>query len=117
MLKWNAPGAVHAAKDVYVPWIETRSGVAHMLTSQCQRLGIQIQYGATVVAFNETEEHAIATIETKNEVIHAEADIVVAADGVGTKSHAHVSGQPVKATGSGYSVLRSIVRLDSLRRN
>ncbi|KAI0445277.1 FAD/NAD(P)-binding domain-containing protein [Xylaria telfairii] len=113
---WNAPGAVHAAKDVYVPWIETRSGVAHMLTSQCQRLGIQIQYGATVVAFNETEEHAIAAIETENEVIHAEADIVVAADGVGTKSHAHVSGQQVKATSSGYSVLRSIVRLELIEK-
>ncbi|KAI0451679.1 FAD/NAD(P)-binding domain-containing protein [Xylaria acuta] len=108
---WNAPGAVHPAKDVHVPWLETRSGVAHMLTSQCQRLGIQIQYAATVVAFNETGKNAIVTIETQNEVTHAEADIVVAADGVGTKSHAHVSGQSVKATSSGYSIVRGIVPL------
>ncbi|KAI1748034.1 FAD/NAD(P)-binding domain-containing protein [Xylaria castorea] len=97
--------------NVHVPWLETRSGVAHMLTSQCQRLGIQIQYGAIVVDVKETEEKAIVTIGMGVEVTHAEADIMVAADGVGTKSHAHVSGQSVKATSSGYSMLRGIVPL------
>ncbi|KAI8946936.1 FAD/NAD(P)-binding domain-containing protein [Xylaria longipes] len=114
---WNAPGAAHPAKDVHVPWIETRSAVAHMLTSQCQRLGIQIHYGATVVAFNETSAKAVVTVETKNETTHAEADIVVAADGVGTKSHAHVSGQPVKATSSGYSMYRGIVPLGLIEKS
>ncbi|KAI1742675.1 FAD/NAD(P)-binding domain-containing protein [Xylaria scruposa] len=96
---------------VYVPWLETRSGVANMLTSQCQRLGIQIQYGTTVVDFKETEDKGIVVIETGGEVTYAEADIVVAADGVGTKSHAHISGQSVKATSSGYSIFRGIVPL------
>ncbi|TRX95761.1 hypothetical protein FHL15_003315 [Xylaria flabelliformis] len=113
---WNAPGAVHAAKDVYVPWLQTRSGVAHMLTSQCQRLGIQIQYGTTAVDFKETDEKAIVAIEIGDEVTHVEADIVVAADGVGTKSHAHVSGQSAKATSSGYSIFRRIVPLEFIEK-
>ncbi|KAI0864923.1 FAD/NAD(P)-binding domain-containing protein [Xylaria cubensis] len=95
--------------NVYVPWLQTRSRVAHMLTSQCHRLGIQIQYGATVVDFKETDEKAIVAMEIGNGVTHAEADIVVAADGVGTKSHVHVSSQSVKATSSGYSIFRGIV--------
>ncbi|KAI0551574.1 FAD/NAD(P)-binding domain-containing protein [Xylaria curta] len=106
---WNAPSAVHAAKDVYVPWLQTRSGVAHTLTSQCQRLGIQIQYSTTIVDLKETDDKAIVVMEKGSEVTYAEADIVVAADGVGTKSHAHVSGQSVKATSSGYSIFRGIV--------
>ncbi|KAJ2988382.1 hypothetical protein NUW58_g4005 [Xylaria curta] len=114
---WNAPGAIHPAKDVHVPWLETRPGVAHMLTSQCQRLGIQIEYGSTVVGFSETDEKAIVTIETQGQVTHAGADIVVAADGVGTKSHAHVSGQTVKATSSGYSMFRGIVPFGLIEKN
>ncbi|KAI1133279.1 FAD/NAD(P)-binding domain-containing protein [Nemania abortiva] len=112
---WNDPGAVHPAKGVHVSWIETRPGIAGMLTSQCQRLGIPIEYGSAVIAYNETREKAVVVIDTKNNVTHAEADIVVAADGVGTKSHAHVSGHFDKATSSGYSIFRGLLPLGLIK--
>ncbi|KAJ8124993.1 hypothetical protein O1611_g8647 [Lasiodiplodia mahajangana] len=114
---WNVPGAVHPAKDVHVPWIETRPGIAGMLTGQCRRLGIQIEYGSTITSYNETEEKALVVVETQNGVTHAEADIVVAADGVGTKSHAHVSGRFDKATSSGYSIFRGLLPLELIKKD
>ncbi|KAI0098913.1 FAD/NAD(P)-binding domain-containing protein [Nemania sp. FL0031] len=114
---WNAPGAINPAKDVYVPWIQTRPEIAAMLTSQCQRLGIEIEYGSVVTSYNETDEKALVVIETQNGVTHAEADIVVAADGVGTKSHAYVSGHFHKATSSGYSIFRGLLPLEIIEKD
>ncbi|KAI8625759.1 FAD/NAD(P)-binding domain-containing protein [Xylariaceae sp. FL1651] len=113
---WNAQGAVHAAKDVHVPWIQTRAAIAHMLTSQCERLGIEIEYGSTAVSYDETDEKAVMTMENSGVVTRVEADIVVAADGVGTKSHTHISGSPVKAMSSGYSIFRGLIPMDVIKR-
>ncbi|KAI1292676.1 hypothetical protein F5Y03DRAFT_375312 [Xylaria venustula] len=112
---WNAPGVVNPAKDVHVPWLQTRPAVAKMLTGQCQRLGIPIEYGSPVVDYGETERKAIVHVKKDGGVVQAEADIAVAADGVGTKSHAHISGHAIKVTSSGYSVYRGLFRLSDVK--
>ncbi|KAI3322486.1 FAD/NAD(P)-binding domain-containing protein [Xylariaceae sp. AK1471] len=103
--------------NVHIPWIETRAMIAHMLTSQCQRLGIQVNYGSTVIDYDETDDKAVVTIERVGGVTRAEADIIVAADGVGTKSHAHVSGRSVKATSCGYSMFRGLVPMKVIEKD
>jgi flavin-dependent dehydrogenase len=86
------------------------------LTSQCERIGIQIEYGSTVVAYDEIDAMAIVTIERAGNMTRAEADIVVAADGVGTKSHSHVSGRSIKATSSGYSLFRGLIPIGVIKK-
>ena len=95
---WNQPGAVHPAKDVHVPWIETRASIAAMQSSQCMRLDIPILYDRKVVLYDEDELKGIAQTEDGERFI---ADVVIACDGVGTKSHRHVTGREFKATSSG----------------
>ncbi|KAI1324704.1 FAD/NAD(P)-binding domain-containing protein [Xylariaceae sp. FL0255] len=113
---WNSPDkAKHAAKDVYVPWIETRYLITHMLTTQCERLGLEIHYAMAAVSYGETDTKAVVTLTGPQGKRDEEADIVVAADGVGTKSHHHVSGQPVKVLSSGYSVFRGIIPADVIK--
>ncbi|KAI1270553.1 FAD/NAD(P)-binding domain-containing protein [Xylariaceae sp. FL1019] len=106
---WNHEGAVHPAKVVYIPWIESRHSIADMLTKQCERLGIKINYGSTVVSYDETPDKAILTIERGGTTSREEADIAVAADGVGTRSHNFITGREVKATSSGYSIYRGTI--------
>lgn len=43
------------------------------------------------------------------------ADIVVAADGLGTKSHKAVLGEPLRAMLTGYAVARVFYRLDRVK--
>jgi hypothetical protein len=116
---WNVPGAApHPAKDVRVPWIETRIAIASMLASQCQRLGIAIEYGKTVLEYGEEAEKGIVKVQGLNGVVVTErADIVVAADGVGTNSHAHVTGKEIKAESSGYAIYRGLISMDILQKN
>lgn len=109
--EWNQPGRTHAAKNVRVPWIEKRSNVMGMLEAQCLRLGIEILYDKNVTAYDEDESKAWATT-ADGEVFHA--DVLVAADGVGTKSHKHVTGKPMKATSSGYAVFRGMIPINVL---
>lgn len=114
---WNLSGAVHPAKDVHVPWILTRPLIAEMLASQCERLGIKIEYNKTAIAYDEDKEKAVVTIDSATGHIYEVADIVIAADGVGTKSHRHVTGQPVEAMSSGYAILRCMIPMEHLEKN
>ncbi|KAI1764588.1 FAD/NAD(P)-binding domain-containing protein [Hypoxylon sp. FL1150] len=114
--EWNRPGALHQAKDVRVPWIETRSSVADMLARQCERLGIRIEYGNTAVAYGEDEREGVVTVARPDGSISKEtADIVVAADGVATTSHEHVTGRKVRAESSGYALYRGLIPMDILK--
>ena len=109
--EWNRPGVMHVARGVHVPWIERRFSVVKMLEAQCQRLGIQIIHGKAVAEYDEDETKAIVKT-ADGEPMHA--DVVVAADGVGTKSHKHVTGQVLKPESSGYAVFRGMIPIDIL---
>ncbi|KAI0158025.1 hypothetical protein GGR52DRAFT_582837 [Hypoxylon sp. FL1284] len=114
--EWNQPGAVHPARDVRVPWLEARRSIANMLAGQCERLGIKIECGHTAISYDETEREAIVTTTRPDGTIRREtADIVVAADGVGTASHGHVTGKTVRAESSGYAIYRGLIPMDLLK--
>lgn len=99
----------HAAGDLSVPWIERRSNISRMFEGQCRRLGIPILYGKAVAHYDEDETKALVrTVD--GETFHA--DVVVAADGVATKSHRHVTGKELKATSSGHSVFRVMLPIE-----
>lgn len=79
-------------------------------------LGIHIEYGMTVVGYDEDSELGTVTVERRDGSMGtAHADIMVAADGVGTKSHGHVTGKINHAESNGYAVLRRIIPMDTLK--
>lgn len=84
-----------------------------MLISQLQRLGIQIEYGFRAVDYYETEDgqHAGAIFADGSKL---EADVVVAADGIGTKSYKAITGQEVRAWSSGWATARALVPVDRI---
>ncbi|KEY69562.1 hypothetical protein S7711_09276 [Stachybotrys chartarum IBT 7711] len=109
---WNLPESEHAAKDVRVPWIRSRFGMVKSLETQARRLGIPIEYGKNVIKYDEDETKAFVKTET-GDVYYA--DLVVAADGIGTKSHKHVVGKPMPAMSSGAAAYRGLVSMDRLK--
>ncbi|KAK8117031.1 uncharacterized protein PG998_005312 [Apiospora kogelbergensis] len=75
-----------------------------MLVSQLERIGIQIEYGCrTTEYYEETEKAGVRLDDGRN----VEADVVVAADGIGTKSHKLVNGQEIRAWPSGLAGFRA----------
>ncbi|KAE8164973.1 hypothetical protein BDV40DRAFT_286641 [Aspergillus tamarii] len=105
--EWNLEGtAKHAAWPLKVSGCFFRKDVALMLFAQTQRLGIPITFGVGVTKYLEDSARGVA-------IIHSDvgremsADIVVAADGLGTKSHSVVLGYPTRAISTGYCVDRA----------
>ncbi|KAK7748215.1 hypothetical protein SLS62_008766 [Diatrype stigma] len=84
-----------------------------MLISQLQRLGIEIEYGFRAVDYYETEDgqHAGAIFADGSKI---EADVVVAADGIGTKSYKAITGHEVRAWSSGWATFRATVPVDCI---
>ncbi|KAI0202001.1 FAD/NAD(P)-binding domain-containing protein [Astrocystis sublimbata] len=105
--EWNRVGAApHAAKDVpIVGFMKLRSQVMKMLEDQIKRLSIPILYGHKVANYEEDGHSGKArVITTKGEVFTG--DVVVAAEGIGTKSHEIITGHHLPFVGSGYAVIR-----------
>ncbi|KAI5923147.1 monooxygenase [Camillea tinctor] len=110
--EYNLPGvAQHAAYPLYVKSVMVRSQLAKMLQDQCHRLGIPINYGVTITQYEEKEKVATA-ISTDGR--RFTGDVVIAADGVGTKSHAAVLGKPTRAMSSGYIAFRAAIPMSAL---
>lgn len=77
-----------------------------MLLAQLEKVGLQVEYSHRVISYFEDGELAKGGVILDNgEKI--EADLVVAADGVGTKSHILVAGKKVVAKSSGFSIYRT----------
>ena len=74
------------------------------LSTQAERCGIQIEYGKRVVDYYESSSKAGVTLSTGEKI---EADVVVAADGINTKSWKLVAGEKPAARSSGYSIYRT----------
>ncbi|KAH7320656.1 hypothetical protein B0I35DRAFT_450412 [Stachybotrys elegans] len=109
---WNQPGAKHAAEGVRVPWIRSRYGLVAALEGQVRRLGIPIEYGKNVISY--AEDGTKAAVQTdEGRVYHG--DLVVAADGVGTKSHKHVLGSVARPISSGAAAYRGMIPISRLK--
>lgn len=84
---------------------QMRPLVYKMFVAQVERLGVDIQFGKRVVDYFEDGERQRAGVVT-DEGERFEADVVIAADGVGSKSHGLVGGQ-VRAMSSGRAMWRA----------
>jgi len=76
----------------------------HMLFEELERQGIEVEYGRYVVAYFESEAKGGVILKSGEKI---EADLVVAADGVGTKSHLLVAGKKIEAKSNGYAIFRT----------
>ena len=75
-----------------------------MLSDQAERIGIFVEYGKKVVEYYETDESAGITIENGEKI---QADIVISADGIGSKSSIITMGRELKARSSGRAMYRA----------
>ncbi|KAL1886694.1 hypothetical protein Plec18167_000628 [Paecilomyces lecythidis] len=77
-----------------------------MLTDQAERIGIYVEYGKRVTEYYEKSDKGKAGVVLENgETI--EADIVLAADGIGSKSTKITMGREVRAQSTGFAVYRT----------
>ncbi|KAK8026127.1 hypothetical protein PG990_003950 [Apiospora arundinis] len=94
-----------------------RAKFLRMLMVAVRRAGIEITYSRRVVNYYEDAARQVAGVRISGEsgssvsetttTMEEEADLVVAADGVGTKSHGAVNGHDIRAESSGYSLYRT----------
>ncbi|TDZ28383.1 FAD-dependent monooxygenase fsr3 [Colletotrichum spinosum] len=107
--EYNKEGvAKHAAYPLYIKSIIRRNQLAKMLADQCARFGIPIHFNVSVTAYEENEDLGFATAVADNGHRFT-GDVVIAADGIGTKSHAVILGHPTRANGTGFVMYRAVV--------
>jgi len=82
---------------------QMRPLIYRMFVRQLERLGIKVYFGKRVVEYEEDEAKATAITDQKERF---EADIIVAADGIGSKAQKIVGGQ-IRAISSGRAMWRA----------
>lgn len=85
--------------------LQMRPLLYSLLLRQAEHLGIEVQYGMRVLSFreDETKGKAYCRTETGEEF---EADVIIAADGIGSRSQ-DVTGGKAKARKSGRAIWRA----------
>lgn len=79
------------------------------LLGQVLALGIEVTYSQRAVDYFEDETKSGVVLEGGSKVV---ADVVVAADGLGTKSHKLINGHDIRAMSSKHSIFRTAYRVD-----
>lgn len=95
----RAPEGVVPGSFQMRPWIYS------MLLEQVERVGIKIGYNKRVVSYFETDSEGGVELDDGERLT---ADIVIAADGVGSKSQSLTGGQ-VRARTSGRAMWRAVM--------
>lgn len=84
--EWNREGASqHGAYPLRINSMLGRNALADMLSDQCKRLGIPITFGVTIDKYEEDITKGVATAISLDGRCF-DADVIIAADGIGTKS-------------------------------
>jgi 2-polyprenyl-6-methoxyphenol hydroxylase-like FAD-dependent oxidoreductase len=94
---------------------QMRPFVYKMFVRQLEKLGIEVQYNQRVVEYGEDSASGKAYAKTVDGIKY-EADVVIAADGVGSKSQKLVGGQ-VRAVSSGRAMWRAAFPREHLESN
>jgi 2-polyprenyl-6-methoxyphenol hydroxylase-like FAD-dependent oxidoreductase len=94
---------------------QMRPLVYKMFVRQVEKLGINVEFGARVVDYFEDEKSGKGGVVT-DDGRRYEADLVIAADGVGSKSQKLVGGQ-VRAQKSGRAMWRAAFPRTALDKN
>ncbi|KAJ3962254.1 hypothetical protein N0V92_000985 [Colletotrichum tropicale] len=110
----NRPGvATHVIWPIRAKPVASRRDMAIMLLGQCERLGIPVKYGINITRYSEDGKGSATA--------HAEdgrsftGDLVVAADGIGSKSCSVTLGEPVRAVSTGYCADRVMYTTDHIK--
>lgn len=90
--------------EISFPLGMTRAVFHDALHTYVEKLGIKIKFDTKVVDYFETTDQAGVVLE---DGLTATGDIVVAADGIGTKSWKLVSGTKETPVGSGFALFRA----------
>jgi len=94
---------------------QMRPLIYRMFVRQVEKLGVKIDFNSHVVDYFEDEARGKAGVKTKEGKTY-EADMVIAADGVGSKSQKLVGGQ-VRAKSSGRAMWRAAFPIEHLDKN
>ena len=89
--------------------------VYRMFVRQVERLGVRIEFNQRVVNYEEDEHRSKAICYTENGECY-DADVIIAADGIGSKSQKLVGGQ-VRARSSGRAMWRAAFPVEHLKQN
>ena len=104
--EYNSEGvAQHVCYPLRIKPLIVRSRLADMLASQCNRLGISITFNVPITGYEEDGPKKKATAISADGQRFT-GDIVIAADGIGTKSHKMVLGSEVRAISTGFVIYR-----------
>jgi 2-polyprenyl-6-methoxyphenol hydroxylase-like FAD-dependent oxidoreductase len=100
-LKSNCAGDNDVPRRVYR---HSRPKFHKMLSDQAERIGIPVEYGMKVVEYYESGGRAGIVTESGEKI---EADVVISADGIGSKSSVVTMGRDVRARSSGRAMYRA----------
>ncbi|KAH0042719.1 monooxygenase, partial [Aureobasidium melanogenum] len=78
-----------------------------------ERAGLTVEYDQHVIEYHEDESKAWVVMKNNTKI---QADVVVAADGVGSKSHNIILGREVRARPAGVSMYRALLPIDQALR-
>ncbi|MCJ1405849.1 hypothetical protein MMC11_009079 [Xylographa trunciseda] len=104
-MSWDA-GAAEVKDRPKRIYRHHRPKVYRMLLAQLERLGVQPEFGQRAIDYYEDSTTGKGGVVLDNGS-RLEADVVVAADGLGTKSFSLVVGRKVAARSSGYAIFRT----------
>jgi flavin-dependent dehydrogenase len=97
----NSSGQDEAPQRVYR---HSRPAFHEMLSNQAERIGIFVEYGKRVTGYYEVDDKAGVTLEGGEKI---ESDMVIAADGIGSKSSMVTMGRELRARSSGWAMYRA----------
>lgn len=94
---------------------QMRPLVYRMFVNAVERLGVSVEFNRKIVDYSEDETKSKAYCSTEDGKTY-EADVIIAADGVGSKSQKLVGGQ-VRAQPSGRAMWRAAFPIEELDKN
>lgn len=104
--EWERPGAGPSALPSFNPgFIVSRVQALGLFAEQIAALGIPILFGRKVTLYEEDALGGQAKVVADTREVFT-GDVVIAADGIGTKSHALTTGHATKARSTGQAVSR-----------
>lgn len=86
----------------------SRPTLHKMLADQVERVGLTVEYGNHVLRYQEDPNSAKACVILENND-KIEADLVIAADGIGSKSYSITLGHEARARPTGVSMYRALL--------
>ncbi|KAF4839519.1 FAD-dependent monooxygenase fsr3 [Colletotrichum siamense] len=110
----HLPGvATHVIWPIRAKPIASRRDLALMFLGQCKRLGIPVTYGVNITQYSE-DGKGTATAHAEDGRTFT-GDVVIAADGIGSKSCGVTLGKPVRAVSTGYCADRVMYSTEHIK--